>query len=448
MSSKWNPFEKFTIRLKTYRTSFSKQFASRFSSDPLLKGILILGSGTAISQVVGLVLVPIITRIYPPAIYGTLAVFNSLITLLLVASTLKYELAIPIAEKDDDAEYLVVLCILILSILTVILFGILTFWGTYLAGIFNFEFLEPYYWLFCIAFFGASLYQMLTYWALRSKLYVQITKTKISQSISGQVSKIIFGILSFGSFGLIIGDIIGRWVGIGTLGKKILPKIWRSIHDIDVHRLRSLASTYRKFPTYSLPSAFINVLALQIPVLFLSNIYGFQIAGLYSLSISITLSPVLFISTSISQAYTAECSDLFRQKSDALLPLYQKTTKKLFKYGAPLILTGAVISPFVFPVIFGSAWKDAGFFVLPLSIYVIAQFVVSSTDRLDMYGYNHWALVWNISRTLLVIGGFYFALVYNLTPIVTILIFSLIMTIMYVICYMLNIKAIKAVLRT
>jgi len=443
MSILSDPSEKFIIRLKTYVHSLRKKFISRFSSDPLLKGILILGSGTAISQILGIILVPIITRIYPPDIYGTLAVFSSLISILLVVSTLKYELTIPIAEKGDDAEYLVFLSFLILSILTVILFVILVLWGDYLASMLHFEFLAPYYWLFCIGFYGASAYQILTFWALRSKLYVQITRTKISQSISGSVSKIILGILSFGSLGLIVGDIIGRWVGIGTLGKKIIPKMVRSIHDIDIQKLRSLASAYRKFPLYSLPSAFINVIALQVPILFLSDIYGFETVGLYSLSVTITLLPVSFISGSISQAYTAECSELFRQKSAELLPLYLTTTKKLFKYGAPIILAGAVISPLLFPVIFGSAWKDAGIFVLPLSIFVIAQFVVSSTDRLDMYGYNHWALIWNIFRTLLVLGGFYLALVYTLPPIVTILIFSLIMTVMYLICYILNIEAIK-----
>jgi uncharacterized membrane protein SirB2 len=82
-----------------------------------------------------------------------------------------------------------------------------------------------------------------------------------------------------------------------------------------------------------------------------------------------------------------------------------------------------------------------------LSLMVLANFVVSSTDRLEMYGYNHWELMWNISRTVLVISGFFLAFLFHLSPIETILIYSLIMTIMYIVCYILNIKALKQIVK-
>ncbi len=447
MSRESESSEKFIIRLKTYVNSLRLRLISRLSEDPLLKGILILGSGTAISQLLGIIFIPIITRLYPPAIYGTLAVFSSLISILLVVSTLRYELTIPIAEKDDDAEYLVILSFFILSIITIILLIILALWGNYLAVLFHFEFLAPYYWLFCVGLFGASSYQILTFWALRSKQYVLMTRTSISQNICGSVSKIIFGFFSFGSSGLIAGEVIGSWVGIGSLGEKILPKIWRTIHALDVHLVRALAYRYRKFPTYSMPSAFVNVIALQIPTLFLSGLFGFQIVGLFALSSSMLIRPVSFIAGSISEVYTAECADLFRQKSDKLLPLFLDTTKKLFMFGAPVVLAAAIVAPVIFPIIFGSAWKDAGMFVLPLSIFVLSQFVVSSTDRLELYGYNDWSLAWNIGRTLMVLCGFYIASLFQLSPITTIWVFSLLMTLMYVVCYLLNIKAIKRLMK-
>ncbi len=439
--------EKIIIRLKTYVNSLRIKLVSRFLKDPLLKGILILGSGTAISQILGIIFVPVITRIYSPAIYGTGAIFTSLLQILLVVATMRYETSILIAESDDDAEYLLILSLLILSILTIILFVILVLWGNYLARIFQFEFLAPNYWLLSVGLLGGSLYLTLKSWALRPKEYVLITQTGIIQSITGSVSKIILGILSFGSFGLIIGDIIGRTMGFGSLGKKILPKIWHTIHDLDVHKLRSLAYKYWKFPIFSLPASLINGIALQVPTLFLAFMFNYQIVGLYALSYSISSLPISFISTSIDQAFTAESSDLFRQKSNEILTLYIDTTKKLFMFSAPLVFIGAIISPVLFPIIFGRAWKDAGLFVFPLSIFLIAQFVVSSTDRLDFYGFNHWELVWNICRTLLVLGGFCVAYLLKLSPVITILIFSSIMTVMYVICYILNIKAIKLCLK-
>ena len=447
MNTKPDRPKKFIVRLKTFFDAIRTKIISRISTDPLLRGIVIIGSGSAIAQILGIIFVPILTRIYPPAIFGTLAVFGSLLSLLIVGGSFKYELTIPLPEKDDDGQYLLILSFFIVCLLTIILFFIMTFWGDDLAGIFHFEFIKPYYWLFCIGFFGISVYQILTYWALRSKDYVTITHTRIAQSISGSVSKIILGILSFGSFGLICGDIIGRMVGIGTLGRTIIPKVWQSIHALDFHKLKTLALEYRKFPAFSLPAGFVNEISLQAPTLLISIVFGYQIVGLFSLSLTMLVLPVSLITNSIAQVYFGEISELFRHKSDKILTLYLETTRKLFIFGAPIILIGAVISPLLFPLVFGSDWKDAGMFSLPLSMMVIGQFVVSSTDRLELYGYNHWELYWNISRTILVIAGFYLAYLFTLSPVATIILYSFIMTIMYGICYIINIKAIKLILQ-
>lgn len=447
MDSETNQTKNFIDRLKIYGNSLRTKIIARFLSDPLLKGIVIIGSGTAVAQMLGIIFIPIITRIYPPEIYGTLAVFSSLLSILIVASSFRYELTLPLPEKDEDAEYLLVLSFFIVFILTIIFFVVLAVSGDFLAGIFHFEFLKPYYWLFCLGFFGISIYQILTYWTLRSKNYVIITQTRIAQSFSSSVSKIVLGILAFGSFGLICGDIIGRMVGIGTLGRTILPKIWQTIHNFDMNKLKTLAYEYRKFPAFSMPASFINEISLQVPTLFISAIFGFQVVGLYALTYSMLVLPVSLVATSMSQVYIGESSELFRKRSEEILTLYQKTTKKLFLFGAPLIFTGAIISPLVFPLIFGSAWKDAGMFSVPLSFMVIGQFVISTTDRLELYGFNHWELAWNISRTVFVLAGFYLSLVYSLSAVSTVLIFSLILTVMYAINYILNIKAIMHVLK-
>ena len=126
--------------------------------DPLLKGIVIIGSGSAIAQVLGIIFVPIITRIYPPEIYGTLAVFGSLLALLMVGSSLKYELTIPLPEKDQMpiSSHLV-----FFDCMHIYHYALCDpdDWGEYLPGIFHFEFIAPYYWLFCIGFFGISVSQ-------------------------------------------------------------------------------------------------------------------------------------------------------------------------------------------------------------------------------------------------------------------------------------------------
>jgi O-antigen/teichoic acid export membrane protein len=415
----------------------------RFFSTSLSKGLFIIGGGTALSQIIIVISLPIITRIYSPEQVGTLSAFSSLLSILIVGSAFKYEFAIPLPKKVNDAEYLLILSFCAITISGIILFIILTFFGGYIAKIFHLDILLPYIWLLLLGFFASAIYQTLTYWAIREKDYLRITQTKISQNICGSGSKIILGILSLGSFGLVLGDIIGRLVGIVTLGKIILPRIWKSIAEFNFDKIIFIAKEYKKFPLYSLPAGLINELALQVPILLLSSIFDLQIVGLYTLAYLVLIGPVSVVSSSMSQVFFSEMSHLIRDRSKQMLPFYYEITKKLFLFGAPLILLVAIISPFLLPLIFGAAWKDAGSFTLPMSIFVIAQFVISPTDRLELLGFNHWELLWNIGRTISVLFGFYLASLYKLSPNTTILIYSIIMTIMYTINFVLNIKAIK-----
>jgi len=86
-------------------------------------------------------------------------------------------------------------------------------------------------------------------------------------------------------------------------------------------------------------------------------------------------------------------------------------------------------------------------FSIPLSFMVVAGFVVSSTDRLELLGFNQWELAWNIARTILVLSGLYLCYLFSLSPVATILVYSAIMTFMYGVCYLLNVKAIHQVLK-
>lgn len=430
-----------TVRSE-YR-SYKNKIIAYISADPILRGVLIIGSSSALSQVLQIVFVPILTRIYPPAIYGTLSVFSSLVSILIVMGSFRYNLTIPLAKTEEDAENLLVLSSIITGLLTFILIIVLILFGEELSVMFNFEFLSPYFWLLGISFCFLSAFEIITGWVIRSKDYGQIARTRIIQSISGQVSKIILGIFSFGSFGLIIGELLGTVVGVGLLGRTIIPKLSISIRVLKKEKIIAVARDFKKFPQYTLPSAFINVLALQAPILLISTLFGFQMVGLYSLSYSMLVMPVSLVSSALGQVYYGEISELCRLKSQDILAFYQKTTKRLFVFGAPIIFIGALISPVIFPLIFGSAWKDAGMFSLPLSFMVIAQFVISPTQSLPLYGYNHWELAWNIGRTVSVFAGFFLAYYLGLSPVATVLIYSLIITGMYAVNYMMEIKAIN-----
>ena len=97
--------KKFVTFFIDYVNSVKSRISPLYFKRPPRQGDIDNWQRDSSTQILGIIFVPIITRIYPPAIYGTLAVFISLVTILVDISAFRYELAIPIPEKDEDAEY-------------------------------------------------------------------------------------------------------------------------------------------------------------------------------------------------------------------------------------------------------------------------------------------------------------------------------------------------------
>jgi O-antigen/teichoic acid export membrane protein len=115
--------------------------------------------------------------------------------------------------------------------------------------------------------------------------------------------------------------------------------------------------------------------------------------------------------------------------------------------GIPLIIIPCLLAPFFFPLIFGPQWKDAGWYCLPLAILALSNFVVSPTSMLSGYGFYHWTLIWDISRTLLVFASFYVIQILALPIMMALFIYASVMALMYGVNYLMNLRAISLYLQ-
>ena len=412
-------------------------------NNPLYKGVLILGSGTAVAQMIGIITMPIITRLYTPSDLGVLAVYSSILGIVGVGATLRYEFAYSLPKKDEDAANLFGLCLILLSVTTTVFALILLFGGEFLAYFFNLSIIEQYFWFLLVGFFGVGLYTILNYWAIRQRDYKRITYTKINQGTGGSVSKILLGILSFGPMGLIIGHIVSQIAGIGTLARAMWKRERENLKNISIVRMMSVAKKYKSFPIFNFPTSIINTIALSLPPIILLALYDSQTVGFYALAHMIIVLPGSVISGSMGQAYLGEVSKMAREGSQELRSLYVRTLKHLSIIGIPLIGIPALCAPFLIPVIFGEAWAEAGGYCWPLAFMVIANFVASPTSLLSTYGYNHWLLMFDVTRTIGVFIGFYICYLFGVSVLTTLIIYSAIISLMYIVTIKLNLKAIS-----
>ena len=418
--------------------------AIRFILDnPLYKGVLILGSGTAVAQLIGIVAMPIITRLYTPSEMGLLAIYSSILAIVGIGATLRYEFAYALPKRDEDAANLFGLC-LILLIITTAAFGLILLYGSeLLTTIIDISSVEQYLWFLLIGFFGMGLYTTLNYWAIRQRDYRRITYTKINQGAGGAICKILLGIFSFGPLGLILGHIVSQIAGIGTLARAMWRKDRVVFKTMSLSGMKSVAKVYRSFPLLNFPSSIVNTIALQLPPLMLLALYDSQVVGFYALAHTLVVLPGSLISGSMGQAYLGEASKMVREGSRELRSLYTRTLKHLMIVAVPLIGIPASLAPVIVPIIFGEVWAEAGRYCWPLALMVIAQFVVSPTSTLVICGYNHWALLNTTIFLVSVLIGFYICHLLLLPILMTLMIYTTIRIIVYVCLVLLNLKAIN-----
>ena len=97
-------------------------FKTLLSNGEFTRNVITLVKGTTIAQAIPILISPILTRIYSPSEFGILAIYISLLSILSVISTGKYELAIMLPDDEEEAIQLIWLSFFMSVISSVIIF--------------------------------------------------------------------------------------------------------------------------------------------------------------------------------------------------------------------------------------------------------------------------------------------------------------------------------------
>lgn len=394
---------------------------------------MLLAGSTILSQGVVMLFSPILTRLYTPADFGILGVYTSLFSIAAVVVSLRYELALPLPEDDEAAINLLALSLLIVPLIS-LLSGFAVFaLGDKIVLWTNTPALKPYLWLIPVGLLGVGVYTGLRYWAIRKKSYKQIAQTQLGQSLWKVLTQLTLGLLNFGPAGLLLGNIVGHVSGIRSLAAFAYRQDKEILSRVNKYEMRSLAQRYRRFPLLSSGSALLNRAGLDLPILLLAALYGPQVVGWFSFGRQVIKLPMSLVGRSTAQVFIGEASQLAQESHSALYGLFSKTVKRLMLVGGlPIALLG-LISPWLFSLVFGDIWHEAGVYVQILTGMFVAEFVavpVSSTltvlERQDIQ------LFWDVGRLVLVIGVFWLANSLVWTPVQALGAYSASMFVAYV----------------
>ena len=362
-----------------------------------------VAGGTVVAQGIGILLIPIISRIYSPADFGIASVFVSTITIFSLISGLGYFFAIPLPKSDRYANSVIILTFLLHTIFTVLLALLLLTLGTDFFKKIGLEELYSYKMLIPLGIFMVGLYNILTQWAIRSKSFSSIGKTKIAQSLVGNISKIILGVINIKPLGLLLGDILSRASGSTTLLKEIVAA--RGLPKTNKRDIRRVAIKYRNFPLFDIWSNLLNAAGYHLVPYLILIFYSSRITGYFSMAYTLMAIPGSLIGSAIGQVFVQRAATAYHKGSISDITL--KTFIILLRFSLFPILLLSSMSPFIFSIVLGETWKEAGIYSMLLGPWVMIMFIQSPLSSIfSIMGQQKQALFIEIAYSVTRIAAF------------------------------------------
>lgn len=344
------------------------------SSTTFVKSMSALVSGTVVGQLITALTLPILTRIYSPEDFAMLAAFNAITSLVAIVACLRYDIAIPFAEKEKEARILVatsfIFAMMCVILVIIILSIIPSEWIISTLGNFSGK---AYIWLIPLAILSLASFSIVQNWYTRLKKFKFIAGIRVLQASSASGAQLIMGLSGLGPLGLILGYLFNSIVGAFLMGVTMLRN--KITHGIKISEFSGVAKNNKKFPMYSTWEALFNSGAIQLPILMIASFGIGPEAGYLAISMYMLQVPMVLVGNSVGQIYYSEAPKAYRE--GLLSDFNILMLKRLSTLGTgPLIFAG-IISPSIFVWIFGAEWERAGQMVRFMTPWFILQFMTS-----------------------------------------------------------------------
>ena len=394
---------------------------SKVFGSGLVRNTLILTLATFLAQIIAIVFSPVLSRIFTPDNFGELGKIVAYCSIFVGIASLKYELAIVLSKSSFETKQLIKVSHALIFVFSVISIPIY-------AVIYNDSNIYILLSILVIIYFN-SVYNLIINIYTRYKKFKSIAALKLINKAATVGTQIGLGVFGMGTFGLILGQIMGLFLTLIYSSIKSL-KTFRKVIFFDrksYDEAKPFIKKHYRFPAFTAPQNFLNSLSQNAPILLLDGFFGETVIGLYWFAYRIIQMPIVFVSNSIRQTFYQKAS--ITNPGKDLTILFTKSTRTLFLIALPFITIGMLILPDLFGFVFGEEWKESGVYAKWLLPWVLFLFInppaVMLIPILDLQKFNLlydiFLLIARISA--ICIGGFFF------TPLITIILFSLVSSI-------------------
>lgn len=385
----------------------------------VVKSVLTLSAGSIISQLLPILIAPVLARIYLPEDFGEWGVFSSYASIILIFVCGRYEYAIVRAKTKSDAINLAFLSIMIAIVLTTILLLsilLLDYFQLQFIKV-KYKYLLPFYILFL------GFFQVFCNFSNWEEEYKRIAFSNVTKSIGQASTRIFLGVTRFLKGGLVIGAIIGAILQSSYLYGKS-PIFNKNRRFISYARIIELLKRYKKYPLFDLPSGLMNAFSTNIPIILFARLFSEVETGYFTMTITLLYLPMTFIGSALGQVFYKK-SCLYTDEDLASFAYRILTLSTII--GSVFLIFILTVGQSFFILFLGEKWLLAGDYAVYMSLCTsIVSIFAPMSQIFQSKDKQHYGLIYNSLLFLGRIITILFGALYLESPGMTVLLYSLV----------------------
>ena len=354
------------------------------------RNVAVVATGTAGAQAIAMAFSPAITRIYGPETFGAMGTFIAIFEMVSPLAALSYPLAMVLPKQDSDAIGLAKISLWIALLTSLITALVLILFKTPIVEAFNLHAIEPFLLILPVTMFFSVLMTISSQWTIRKRLFNLKAKSAILQAFIIGLMKAGLGLLNPSaviligttSFGYLLQAIL---IGVGVREKNKEDKPSK----LSNYEATGLLKQYKDFAYYRTPQIFLNSVGQSLPILMLANLFTPAAVGFYVLARTVLFVPSNLIGTSVAEVFYPKFVETIRN-GESGKKLLVKACATLAAIGSLPYLVLIAFGPWLFALIFGADWKEAGEYSRWMSIWLfvvlVTRPIIAAIPALSLQG--------------------------------------------------------------
>jgi O-antigen/teichoic acid export membrane protein len=247
-------------------------------------------------------------------------------------------------------------------------------------------------------------------WFHRTKKFAESANSKVHLSLWENLSSLVFGFkkngFSFAQLGEQFSSIFNKKTVVlslnnigfnGLLISRLLGLILSNVYmllrlknkNVSIHNgfnkpeMKRLAYEYKSFPRINMLHAASDELKNSGLSFLILYFFMDRVLGIYNQTYRLLRAPLGIIGSAFGHVFFQEVAELsYSQK--AILPLIQKTIKKLFLIGIPIFTLIFLFSPWFFTLFLGEKWTDVGVYAQYMTPWLFVNFIFSPVSHVAL----------------------------------------------------------------